>query len=79
MHTKNSKGIEDTEENERMSIGNSGNGTGTAQRNQKKEIIILWTRDEKRRRLSGERNHAIKALHREQENKANQGCDGWTT
>src|SRR6218665_50824 len=58
MHTKNSKGIEDTEENERMSIGNSGNGTGTAQRNQKKEIIILWTPDEKRRRWSGERNHA---------------------
>src|SRR6218665_2015864 len=58
MHTMNSKGIVDTEENKRMGIGDSGNGTWTAQHNQKKEIIILWTRDEKRRRLSGEINHA---------------------
>src|SRR6218665_752390 len=57
MHTKNSKGIGDTEENKRMGIGDGGNGTWTAQHNQKMEIIILWTRDEKRR-LSGERNHA---------------------
>src|SRR6218665_364936 len=54
MQTKNSKGIGGTEENKRMGIGDGGNGTRTARHNQKKEIIILWTRDEKRRRLSGE-------------------------
>jgi len=36
---------------------NGGNGTRTAQHDQKNEIIILWTHDEKRR-LSGEINHA---------------------
>ena len=41
-----------------MGIGDGQNGTWTAQHNQKKEIIILWTRHEKRRRLSEERNHA---------------------
>src|SRR6218665_2455528 len=41
-----------------MGIGDAGNGTRTAQHNQKKKIILLWTCDEKRRRLSGERNHA---------------------
>src|SRR6218665_2703621 len=58
MHTKTSKGIVDTEENKRMGIGYGGEGKSTAQKKQKKEIIILWTRDEKRRKLSGERNHA---------------------
>jgi len=38
----------DTEEDKRMGIGDGGNGTRTARRHdQKKEIIILWTRDEK--------------------------------
>src|SRR6218665_914664 len=53
-----SKGIMDTEEDKRMGIGDGGNGTRTAHHDQKKEIIILWTCHEKRRRLSGERNHA---------------------
>src|SRR6218665_118906 len=55
MDTEDTK---DTEENKRMGIGDGGNGTWIAQHNQKKEIIILWTRNEKRRRLSGEINHA---------------------
>ena len=80
---KNSKGIVDTEENKGMGIGDGGNGTRTDQHNQKKEIIILWIRDEKRRRLSGERNHArhytgSKKTLRENI-KGKQGCDGWTT
>ena len=61
MHTKNSKGIVDTEENKRMGIGDGGNGAGTAQHNQKKEIIVLWTCrpwPNEKRRLSGERKHA---------------------
>ena len=41
-----------------VGIGDGGNGTRTAQNNQKKKIIVLWTHDEKIRRLSGERNHA---------------------
>src|SRR6218665_3864619 len=86
MRTKYSKGIVDTEENKRMGIppiGDGGNGTWTAQHNQRKEILILWTRDEKRRRLSGGRNRArhvnpkikesnrptlLSLIHREQEN-----------
>jgi len=44
----------DTEEDKWMGIGDGGNGTRTAHDDQKKEIIILWTRHEKRRWLSGE-------------------------
>src|SRR6218665_1235101 len=54
MHTKDSKGIVDTEESKRMGIAGGGNGTRTPH-DQKKEI---WTRHENKRILSGQRNHA---------------------
>ena len=57
MHTKDFNGFVDTEENKRMGIRDGENLTSTAQHHQKKEIIILWIRDEKRKKLPGERNH----------------------
>ena len=58
MHKTDSKGVMDTEKNERMGIGEGRHGTGTTQSDKKEEIIILWTCDEERGKLSGEGDHA---------------------
>jgi len=78
MHTKDSKGIMDTEEDKRMGVGDGGNGTRAAHHNHKKEIIILWTYHEKRKKIVW-RKKSCKALQQELENKGNQGCGVWTT
>ena len=60
MQSKNSNGIR---KNKRMGIGDGGNGTWTAQHNQKKEIVILRTRNGKKKEILWRKKPGSLARH----------------